>query len=128
MNTLTTHNIKISVISNYEKQHSHPDDNKYVYSYWIKIENQGNLDVQLLSREWNIKDSNLMEREVKGDGVIGRQPIIEAGSFHQYSSWCPVSSPLGQMSGRYKMRRVVDDHLFYVEVPKILFTYPPLLS
>jgi len=127
MNTLTTHNIKVSVISRYESGHSHTDHNKFVHSYWIKIENKGDLDVQLLSREWHISDSRLMVREVQGEGVIGQQPIIASGSFHQYSSWCPVSSPIGKMTGRYKMRRMIDDHIFYVEVPKILFVYPPLL-
>ena len=128
MNTLTTHNIKISVVSRYEKEHSHPDRNKYVYSYWIKIENQSEYEVQLLSREWLIKDANLMIREVKGDGVIGKQPIIKNGSFHQYSSWCPVSAPIGQMTGRYKMRRTADNHDFYVQVPTIAMVYPPVLS
>ena len=126
MNTLTTNNIKISVVSRYEADQSFPGKGKYAYSYWIKIENKGDLAVQLLSREWLIKDANLMIREVKGDGVIGKQPIIEAGESHQYSSWCPVSAPVGQMSGRYKMKRMIDDSLFYVEVPIIPMIYPPI--
>ena len=126
MNTLTTNNIKISVVSRYEADQSFPGKGKYAYSYWIKIENKGDLAVQLLSREWLIKDANLMIREVKGDGVIGKQPIIEAGESHQYSSWCPVSATVGQMSGRYKMKRMIDDSLFYVEVPIIPMVYPPI--
>ena len=126
MNTLTTNNIKVSVISRYEPEQSYPGKAKYVYSYWIKIENKGDLAVQLLSREWLIKDSNLMIREVKGDGVIGQQPIIEGGGFHQYSSWCPVSSPVGQMTGKYKMKRMLDDSIFYVDVPTIPMIYPPI--
>ncbi|MEE9373714.1 MAG: Co2+/Mg2+ efflux protein ApaG [Saprospiraceae bacterium] len=126
MNTLTTNNIKISVISKYEPKHSFPSKNKYVHSYWIKIENEGELTVQLLSREWLIKDANLVIREIKGDGVIGEQPIIEEGDFHQYSSWSPISAPIGQMTGRYKMRRVIDQSIFYVDVPPINMIYPPL--
>jgi len=99
-----------------------------VHSYWIKIENKGETAVQLLSREWLIKDVNLLIKEVQGDGVIGLQPIIESGAFHQYSSWCPVSAPIGQMTGRYKMKRMVDNKIFYVEVPAINLIHPPKLN
>tara|TARA_B100000497_G_C7692355_1_gene421415 strand:+ start:593 stop:979 length:387 start_codon:yes stop_codon:yes gene_type:complete len=126
VNTLSTNNIKISAISKYEPEQSFPGKGKYVYSYWIKIENKGDLSVQLLSREWLIKDANLMIREVKGEGVIGKQPKIEGGGFHQYSSWCPVSAPVGQMTGKYKMKRMIDDSFFFVEIPLIPMVYPPL--
>ena len=99
-----------------------------MHSYWIKIENKGDFAVQLISREWIIKDANLMIKEVRGDGVIGLQPIIHPGAFHQYSSWCPVSAPVGQMTGKYKMTRLSDDHVFYVDVPALNLIYPPTLS
>jgi ApaG protein len=126
--TLTTKNIKVSVISKYEPGHSAPGQAKFIHAYWIKIENQSDSAVQLLSREWLIKDSNLIIRQVSGDGVIGKQPIIESGSFHQYSSWCPITTDIGQMSGTYKMKRLVDNSTFFVEIPAFTLIYPPKLN
>lgn len=128
MRTLTTNNIKISVITKYEPSHSRPGQSQYAHSYWIKIENQGHVPVQLLSREWLIKDSKLTIKKVEGDGVIGQQPIIDPGSYHQYSSWCPITSDIGRMSGKYKMVRLPDEKVFYVDVPPINMIYPPVLN
>jgi len=99
-----------------------------VHAYWIKIENLSNSPVQLLSREWIIKDSNLINRHIKGDGVIGKQPIIESGAFHEYSSWCPIVTNIGQMSGKYRMKRLMDGSLFDVNIPAFALIHPPKLN
>ena len=128
MKTLTTNNITVSVISKYEGAYSDPDMGKFVYSYLIKIENQGNATVQLLSREWLIKDSHLIIRQVKGDGVVGEQPIIEPGGSHEYTSWCPITSDMGQMSGKYRMKNLNDNRIFDVDIPAFALMHPSKLN
>ena len=74
--------------------------------------------VQLLNRHWFITDATNTTREVKGPGVIGKQPILDPGESHQYGSWSPVSTPIGKMRGYYEMERLADGHRFMVEVPE----------
>lgn len=115
--TCTTNGITVSVKTRFEAEHSSPGHNKYVHSYTITIENKSPHTVQLISRHWIIMDSNLNVREVRGEGVVGEQPILEPGKSHTYSSWSPLSTPLGKMSGSYQMIRTVDNENFDVRVP-----------
>ncbi len=118
MPTQITHRIRVTVISNYEAEISLPNKDKYVHSYHVTIENQGFHKVQLLRRHWIITDANNVVREVKGEGVIGLQPILNPEEIHQYQSWSPVPTPIGKMKGSYLMKNLEDDSLFEVEVPE----------
>jgi ApaG protein len=125
MTSAITQGVKISVKPRYEELHSSPDKNRYVFSYHISIENQRTSTIQLLKRHWYIKDSILELREVEGEGVIGVQPIIRPGEIHEYMSWCPLKSEIGQMSGSYKMIDRDDSSYFDVVVPAFtLFATP----
>ena len=116
--TATTHGIQVTVISKYHEEHSKPSSNKYVHSYDVTITNFSGLDVQLISRHWIIKDANGKIREVKGDGVIGLQPILAPEESHSYTSWCPLSTPVGKMGGSYVMIRKADNSIFEVTIPE----------
>lgn len=118
MNSLVTQGISVSVKSRYEDKHSAPEQRKYVHSYFITIENRSNHTVQLLSRHWVIMDSSLIKREVQGEGVIGKQPILAPGESHSYSSWCPLQTDIGKMSGSYTMLNLDTDEEFEVSVPE----------
>ena len=118
MSALVTHGIKISVEAQYERGHSDPGVSRYIFSYHVTIENTSEFTVQLLRRYWLIKASDCSIREVEGDGVIGQQPILEPGSIHSYSSWCPLNSPLGKMSGTYTMIRTIDNKEIVVQIPE----------
>ena len=117
MYTATTHNITIRVESFYQPQQSNPLVNRYLYAYRIHIENNSAETVQLLSRHWVIADSNGINREIKGDGVIGKQPILEPGQIHKYSSWAPLATDIGKMYGTFTMRRMNNEELFKVKIP-----------
>jgi len=117
MNISTTNGIKISVIARYEPKHSSVLESRYVFSYRIKIINESDYTVQLLSRHWYIIDSNCNQREVKGEGVVGEQPILQPGASHEYTSWCPFNSEIGMMKGYFTMIRERDDKLIDVVVP-----------
>lgn len=114
----TTLGIEVSVLPHYHEEMSKPSLNKYVHSYQVKITNYSGLDVQLLRRHWIITDANGKVRHVKGDGVIGQQPTLEPDHSHHYKSWCPLSTPVGKMSGSYTMIRVADNSVFDVEIPE----------
>jgi len=116
--TATTHGVQVTVTSNYHEEHSKPSMNKYVHSYDVTITNLSGLDVQLISRHWIINDANGKVREVKGDGVIGLQPILEPDESHSYTSWCPLSTPVGKMGGSYVMIRKADNSIFEVTIPE----------
>lgn len=115
--TCITNGISVSVKPRYEAEHSNPSVNKYIHSYTVIIENKSPHTVQLLSRHWIIMDSHLNIREVRGEGVIGEQPILNPGDIHEYTSWSPLSTEFGKMSGSYQMIRSVDNEKFDVRVP-----------
>ena len=115
--TCTTNGISVSVKTQYEAEHSNPSQNRYVHSYTITIENKSDHTVQLISRHWVIMDNDMNVREVRGEGVVGEQPILQPGASYTYSSWSPISTEIGKMSGSYQMIRTVDNEKFDVRVP-----------
>ncbi len=116
--TQITDNILISVEPVYLPQHSKASERKFIFQYQIKIENQGTEAVQLLKRHWYIFDSSSEHQEVKGEGVIGEQPIIHPNQFHEYHSFCQLSSDMGMMWGTYLMKRMQSDEFFEVKIPE----------
>ena len=124
METLTTRGIKISVETFYQDKHSSLAENRYVFIYRITIENKGSTTVQLLRRHWFIKDSNGATHEVEGEGVIGKQPILEPGESHQYVSWTPLQTDIGKMYGSFLMQEKGSDMMFRATVPEFKLIAP----
>lgn len=124
MYTATTHNIKISVTSSYQNYQSNPLTHRYLYAYRITIENISQESVQLLRRHWIIADSNGIRREIKGDGVVGQQPILHPGQSHRYRSWAPLATDIGKMYGSYTMCRLDTGTLFSVAIPEFQLIAP----
>ena len=96
-------NIRIKVTTNYLREQSAPNENRYVFSYTINIKNLGNISAKLISRQWIITDSNGNIQEVNGDGVVGQQPNINSGEEFTYTSGTIIKTPVGTMEGRYFM-------------------------
>lgn len=96
--------IDIDVITSYREDRSEPDAGRYVFAYTIKIRNRGDSRTQLLRRHWVITDSNGKVQEVRGDGVVGQQPILEPGDAYEYSSGAIIDTPVGTMQGSYTMQ------------------------
>jgi len=99
----TTRAISISVEPMYLDDQSSPEDNHFVWAYHVQIENLGEATVQLLSRHWKITDSQGQTQEVRGDGVVGEQPVLGPGDSFEYTSGTPLATPSGFMSGSYQM-------------------------
>ena len=95
--------IDVSVTTRYLAAQSQPEQNRYAFSYTVTIANNGELPAQLLSRHWIITDGDGRVQEVRGAGVIGRQPHIEPGASHTYSSGTVMATQVGTMQGSYQM-------------------------
>ncbi len=96
--------IRIHVTPEYLPEQSDPAAERYLFAYHIEIENQGDKPVQLLRRYWRITNGRGETEEVRGDGVVGLQPLIHPGESFRYSSGCPLETPVGTMEGEYTMR------------------------
>jgi ApaG protein len=120
---LETRSIRVAVKPAYLDDQSDPEDDRYVWSYTVTIENRGPEPVQLLSRYWNIVDGTGRVQEVRGAGVVGAQPVIAPGESFQYTSGCPLETASGTMSGRYQMMSASGES-FEAEIPGFLLESP----
>lgn len=119
-----TQGVKVSVTTEFQGDYSNPEENHFVFTYKIRIENNSSNTIQLQRRRWYIIDILGVNREVEGEGVIGQQPIIEPGEFHEYVSGCNLTSGIGKMVGTYQMERLIDGSLFSVLVPEFTMIVP----
>ncbi len=109
--------VKVSVETFYQPEYSNPLNSEFMFAYKVTIENNNIFPIQLLSRHWNIFDSNGTKREVEGDGVVGVQPVINPGTSYQYVSGCNLRSEIGRMSGTYLIENVLNKTRFTVIIP-----------
>lgn len=124
METIVTHNIEVSVETMYQPVYSKPLAHEYVHAYRITVKNLSLDTVQLLRRHWYIWDSNGIFREVEGEGVVGKQPIIEPSESHQYVSGCPLRTDMGRMYGTFLMKKTHTEEEFIVEIPSFQLVPP----
>lgn len=117
---------RVSATVTYVPSESRPDQNYHFFSYKIKIENTGSAPAQLMSRHWVITDALGHVEEVRGPGVIGLQPKINAGQVFEYESACPLPSPSGSMRGEYFFV-TEDGESFPVEIPEFYLIAPQAL-
>ncbi len=113
----TTESITVTVRPVYLDGQSDFMVRRFVFGYFIRIENNGLDDVQLLRRHWMIYDGLGRLREVEGEGVIGKQPLIPPGEAHEYNSFCVLETFEGHMEGTYMMERSAGDR-FRVAIPR----------
>jgi ApaG protein len=101
-------------------------DNRFVFSYTITLTNNGDSTVQLLSRHWVITDSNNQVQEVRGQGVVGEQPVLKPGQSFGYTSGTVISTPVGTMTGSYQMVSE-DGTKFDAPIPQFVLSVPRVL-
>jgi ApaG protein len=118
-----TRGIRVAVRPAFLDDQSDPDEDQYLWSYTVTIENKGPETVQLLSRYWHITDGAGRVQEARGPGVVGAQPVIAPGQKFQYTSGCPLPTSSGYMSGRYQMR-TASGEAFEAEIPAFLLESP----
>jgi ApaG protein len=103
MSDTTTRGIRVQVQSYYDEERSSPQESYYFFAYRVRISNVGGETAQLLSREWIITDGNGDTQRVQGPGVVGEQPVLAPGEEFEYTSFCPLPTPVGAMHGSYLM-------------------------
>ncbi|MEE2984117.1 MAG: Co2+/Mg2+ efflux protein ApaG [Pseudomonadota bacterium] len=120
------YNIRVTVDTVYVEDQSDPETDRYVFAYTITIENSGSITARLLNRHWIITDASGQVQEVKGEGVVGEQPILQPGGTFRYTSAAMIETPVGTMTGAYEM--VADDGVrFDAEIPAFKLSAPNLL-
>ena len=95
--------VGVNVVTTYLPSHSQPEEGHYTFAYTITISNAGDMPVQLLSRHWLITDADGDVQEVRGEGVVGEQPVIAPGEAFRYTSGATLATPVGCMEGSYFM-------------------------
>ena len=118
-----THDIKVSVRPTYMDAQSDPDEHRFVWAYTVRIENKSLGEVQLLARHWRITDSLGRVQEVRGEGVVGEQPVLKPGQIFEYTSGAPLPTPSGFMVGEYEMTNAKGEK-FEIAIPAFPLDLP----
>lgn len=95
--------VAITVETEFLKSQSDPEQLRFAFAYTISVQNNGEEAVRLLSRHWIITDGDNEVQEVHGEGVVGKQPLIEPGEIFRYTSGAIINTAVGTMEGSYEM-------------------------
>lgn len=123
MYATTTSGIKVTVEPEHLIDSSSPGDDVFAFAYNVKIHNLRSDRVQLLERHWIIMSGDEQMAEVVGPGVVGEQPVLDAGEIFEYASGAVIKDPIGSMEGTYTFR-ADDGEFFEVVIPRFELLYP----
>jgi ApaG protein len=126
MSVTTTDGIRITVRPAYWPERSSPEAGNFAFMYTVEISNTGAEPAQLRSRHWVITDANGKVEEVRGEGVVGKQPKLGPGERFEYTSWAMLRTPFGTMRGSYAMVRN-DGGQFEAKITEFALTQPHAL-
>lgn len=118
--------IDVQAVAEYVAEQSRPEDEHYVFAYHITIRNLGSVTARLLARHWVITDGNGKVQEVRGEGVVGEQPVLAPGQHFRYTSDCVLETPVGTMHGSYQML-AADEHRFEATIAPFVLAVPRVL-
>lgn len=118
--------ITVQVQSQFMPDQSEPAQQQYFFAYTVRITNTGQQPAQVVSRHWIIVDGNNERQDVQGLGVVGQQPLLAPGETFEYTSGCPLKTPVGSMHGTYLC--VGDDGKpFEATIPEFVLAMPRTL-
>src|SRR4051812_10206402 len=118
-----TRQIEVTVEPNFLPERSSAEKRQYFWSYTIVITNTGEETVQLQTRHWVITDASGRKQEVRGEGVVGEQPVLAPGERFEYTSGVPLPTASGFMTGRYQMVSESGER-FEIDVPTFSLDSP----
>jgi len=127
VSTALSYGIHIHVKSEYRPERSAPASRRYLFTYTVRISNEGEHPATLLSRHWTIMDAQGGRQEVEGEGVVGQKPRLRAGESFEYTSFCILKTPHGSMRGRYRMARD-DGACFHADIAPFALVTPGNLN
>ena len=123
---MNDYEFKVTVKPAYVAAESDPASNRYVFAYTIVIENVGSQPARLMQRHWLITNGNGEKQEVRGPGVVGRQPRLVAGERFRYTSAAVLETAVGAMQGHYEFRADDGDE-FRVPIPVFSLAVPNMV-
>ena len=89
---VVTDEVKVKVTSSYRPERSDSTLDKHCFAYNIRITNESDNSIQLISRRFEIQTVGSSNKDVvQGPGVTGRQPILKPGESFEYTSTAPLS-------------------------------------
>ena len=118
--------VDVSVVTRYLPDQSQPEHDRFAFAYTITVQNNGEVAAKLLSRHWVITDGDGHVEHVRGEGVVGQQPLIDIGASHTYSSGTVMTSKVGTMQGSYQMK-ATDGQLFDAVIAPFRLAVPGAL-
>lgn len=127
MSDTLTHGVRILARPEYVAERSDPDGH-YFFAYHIRIRNEGSTTVKLLARHWVITDGNGHVEEVRGPGVVGYQPVLAPGEVFEYTSACPLPTPVGTMQGEFHMLCTQSEERFDAQIAPFRLCVPGVLN
>ena len=127
MSETITDGIRIVVKAAFWPERSSPESSQWAFTYTVSISNTGQATATLRSRHWLITDGNARVEEVRGPGVVGKQPRLEPGDSFEYTSWAMLRTPFGTMSGSYQMERP-NGSSFDAKINEFALTQPNSLN
>ncbi|MFZ5445391.1 MAG: Co2+/Mg2+ efflux protein ApaG [Myxococcota bacterium] len=127
MSNTETEGVRVKVKAAYWPERSSPDNNQWAFTYTITLSNEGARTATLRTRHWVITDANGRVEEVRGDGVVGKQPRLEPGDTFEYTSWAMLRTPFGTMRGEYLMERP-DGSRFEAKIGEFVLSQPNALN
>lgn len=128
MSNTLTRGIRVVAQPRYVPDQSDPVASRYFFAYHITIRNEGDTKVQLLSRHWVITNGEGKVEEVRGPGVVGHQPILAPGEAFEYTSACPLGTPVGTMHGEFSMIQSETREAFDVRIAPFRLAVPSVLN
>jgi ApaG protein len=127
MSNTETEGVRVKVKASYWPERSSPDNNQWAFTYTITLINEGARTATLRARHWVITDANGRVEEVRGEGVVGKQPRLEPGDKFEYTSWAMLRTPFGTMRGEYLMERP-DGSRFEAKIGEFVLSQPNALN
>ena len=118
-----TRGVRVQVVSQYIAEHSRPEQSHFFFAYRVRVTNEAGPPVRLVNRHWIIEDAEGRSEEVRGAGVVGAQPRLEEGQTFEYTSFCPLPTPMGSMRGSYEMS-YDDGESFNAEIARFELSEP----
>ena len=123
---MNPYELSVTVTPRYLPEQSDPARQHYVFAYTVRITNTGSQPAQVIGRHWIITDGAQRTEEVRGLGVVGQQPLLPPGESFEYTSGCPLPTPVGTMRGTYVC--VGDNGVpFDVPIPEFMLAMPRTL-
>ena len=115
--------IEVFAEARYLPGESATDVSRFVFAYDVTVRHLEGEPARLVTRHWWITDGSGAVQEVRGSGVVGKQPRLLAGEEFSYTSAAVLDTPVGAMHGYYEF--VTDEgRRFEAAIPAFTLSVP----